>query len=286
MAYEVSQARGQIGATAAGLLYSGTWATSATCSSQQPWILNSVSEARDRTYVLMDSFPSQIHFCWAMMGTPQWHFKALSLKHLSDDSFFIPVLVAILHTEKFSPISSYTFRLPLAISRKIALSGITVWFWASPSAPAGLSLPPCGSNHTFFFFFWGLLWLCYSRWLQYFCFLLWLSWESDLMEIIFSASFGMKYLSMKISPSWPHRLGFFGLPVKENPSQTGCCWSTTTATKMNPLCPAFQCPQKMVPGSSYPCSYHITTLLAKKCSTNVAETQALHQTLHDCIPLT
>ena len=29
---------------------------------------NPLSKARDRTYILMDS--SQIHFCWATMGTP------------------------------------------------------------------------------------------------------------------------------------------------------------------------------------------------------------------------
>ena len=38
-------------------------------SSWQCQILNPLSEARDWTGVLMD--PSQIHFCWATMGTPQ-----------------------------------------------------------------------------------------------------------------------------------------------------------------------------------------------------------------------
>ena len=37
-------------------------------SSQQCWILNPLSEARDRTCVLLD--PSQAHFCWTTMGTP------------------------------------------------------------------------------------------------------------------------------------------------------------------------------------------------------------------------
>ena len=37
-------------------------------SSRQCWILNPLSEARDRTYVLMDT--SQIRFPWAMTGTP------------------------------------------------------------------------------------------------------------------------------------------------------------------------------------------------------------------------
>ena len=37
-------------------------------SSQQCWILNPLSEARDRTCVLMDT--SRIHFHWATTGTP------------------------------------------------------------------------------------------------------------------------------------------------------------------------------------------------------------------------
>ena len=36
-------------------------------SSWQHWILNPLREARDRTCILDTS---QIHFCWAMMGTP------------------------------------------------------------------------------------------------------------------------------------------------------------------------------------------------------------------------
>ena len=38
-------------------------------SSQQRWVLNPLSQARDRTCVLMDV--SQICFCWATMGTPE-----------------------------------------------------------------------------------------------------------------------------------------------------------------------------------------------------------------------
>ena len=37
-------------------------------SSQQHWILNPLSEARDWTRVLMN--PSRVRYCWAMMGTP------------------------------------------------------------------------------------------------------------------------------------------------------------------------------------------------------------------------
>ena len=43
-------------------------AASETChSSWQCWILNPLSEARERIWVLMDA--SQIHFCWVMIGT-------------------------------------------------------------------------------------------------------------------------------------------------------------------------------------------------------------------------
>ena len=41
-------------------------------SSQQCWIINPMSEARDRTQNLM--IPSQIHFWYAMMGTPKRSF--------------------------------------------------------------------------------------------------------------------------------------------------------------------------------------------------------------------
>ena len=49
-----------------------TWNPSRVCdlhhSSQQHWILNPRSGARDQTCILMD--PSQIRFCCATMGTP------------------------------------------------------------------------------------------------------------------------------------------------------------------------------------------------------------------------
>ena len=37
-------------------------------SSQQHWIPDPLSEARDRTHILMNT--SRIHFCYTMMGTP------------------------------------------------------------------------------------------------------------------------------------------------------------------------------------------------------------------------
>ena len=39
-----------------------------TYSSQQRQILNPLSEAKDRTCILMVT--SRIHYCWAMTGTP------------------------------------------------------------------------------------------------------------------------------------------------------------------------------------------------------------------------
>ena len=58
VAYGSSQARGQIGATAAKLHH----------SSRQCWIPDPLSKARDRTCIHIDS--SWIHFCCAPMGTP------------------------------------------------------------------------------------------------------------------------------------------------------------------------------------------------------------------------
>ena len=72
-AYIGSQARGWIGAVAASLCYStAMWHLIHVCnlhhSSQQGWIPDPLSEARDRICLLMDT--SQICFCCATMGTP------------------------------------------------------------------------------------------------------------------------------------------------------------------------------------------------------------------------
>ena len=80
MAYGSSQARGPLGATAASLdTATATQDPSCVCelhhSSWQWWILNPLSEARDRTCNLL--VPSWICFCCATMGT-------LSLKYSSD----------------------------------------------------------------------------------------------------------------------------------------------------------------------------------------------------------
>ena len=73
MAYGSSQARGQIGAAAASLHHSHIKeGPSLICnlhnSSQQRWILNPLSEARDQTWVFMAI--SQVCYCWATRETP------------------------------------------------------------------------------------------------------------------------------------------------------------------------------------------------------------------------
>ena len=74
LAYGSFQARGQIGATSAGLYHSHSNAGSELClcdlhhSSQLCRILNLLSEARDRTCVLMD--PCRVCYRSATMGTP------------------------------------------------------------------------------------------------------------------------------------------------------------------------------------------------------------------------
>jgi len=73
VAYGVSQARGLIGAVATDLCHSHSNARSEPCPRPTPrliatWILNPLSEARDRTRNLM--VPGRIHFHCATTGTP------------------------------------------------------------------------------------------------------------------------------------------------------------------------------------------------------------------------
>ena len=85
-AYGGSQARSWIGAVASGLHHSHSNARSEphlwpTPQPRQCWILNPMSVARDWTCVLMDA--SQIHFLWAMTGTPPY----LTLINLNLNSY-------------------------------------------------------------------------------------------------------------------------------------------------------------------------------------------------------
>ena len=72
MAYGGSQARGPIGAVVTGLCHSHSNARFKSHLWPKPQLMampdpNSVSKARDWTRILMVT--SQIHFCWATMGT-------------------------------------------------------------------------------------------------------------------------------------------------------------------------------------------------------------------------
>lgn len=82
MVYGGSQARGQIGATAAGLRHSHSNARSKprlrpTPSSWQHQILNPLNKARDQTHNLM--VPSQICFHCTIMGTRHVSFGIITL---------------------------------------------------------------------------------------------------------------------------------------------------------------------------------------------------------------
>ena len=78
MAYGSSQDRGQIGAVSAGLCHShSNIDLNCTCHlqhrSQQCWILNPLSEARDQTCILMD-------ISWFVSAEPRWELPRYDLK--------------------------------------------------------------------------------------------------------------------------------------------------------------------------------------------------------------
>ena len=83
VAYGGSQGRGRVGATAAGLIHSHSNIRSKLCLPDSSWqILNPLSEARDQTYIFMDT--SQIPFRCATMGTLRgisccWNIHSLGL---------------------------------------------------------------------------------------------------------------------------------------------------------------------------------------------------------------
>ena len=68
-------------------------------SSQQRWILNPLSRARDQIHILMDT--SWIHYHWATMGTSKinYNFKIdlhKSCENIADISIY-PIITDILH---------------------------------------------------------------------------------------------------------------------------------------------------------------------------------------------
>ena len=111
LAYGGSQARGLIGAVAAGLCQSHSNARSQLRlrylhhSSWQRWVLNPLSEGRDRTCNLM--VPSQIRFHCATMGTPapfsysRFELSALKVKGRNETS--PSQTTANIHLEPWSP---------------------------------------------------------------------------------------------------------------------------------------------------------------------------------------
>ena len=112
-AYGGSQARGPFRAVAASLCHSHSNARSESrvCnlyhSSWQHWILNPPSKARDQTSILMDT--SQIHFHWAMTGTPNkayfWVTKRSpqTSRHLEYGKFTRPMALS----HHFCPFASF-----------------------------------------------------------------------------------------------------------------------------------------------------------------------------------
>ena len=73
VAYGSSQARGPIGAAAASLCHSHSHSNAGSELCLQPipqgWILNPLSEVRNRTHILMDT--SRVHYCWATTRPPK-----------------------------------------------------------------------------------------------------------------------------------------------------------------------------------------------------------------------
>ena len=71
--------------------------------SQQRWILNPLSKARNRTCVPMDT--SQIHFHWTTMGTPDCSFDCRVQKRQSEQRIFFPLLfpMRLLLQDKWVP---------------------------------------------------------------------------------------------------------------------------------------------------------------------------------------
>ena len=73
-------------------------------SSWQFRILNPLSEARDRTIVLMDT--SQICFCWARMGTPKFKFFILA-QGSTQSNLYLPLQLNFLPLFPLTPYSSH-----------------------------------------------------------------------------------------------------------------------------------------------------------------------------------
>ena len=108
-AYGSSQARGQIGAKAASIHHSQRiQELNHICdlhhSSQQRWIPDPLSEARDQICILMDT--SRIHFCCITMGTRAGSKFSLSLFLSSSASY------SLHYTADCAPVPLTSFNFP------------------------------------------------------------------------------------------------------------------------------------------------------------------------------
>ena len=98
-AYGSSQARGQIRTTATTYTTpTATWDVDCVCdlhhSSQQRWILNTLSEARDQTWVLMDT--SRVCYPLSHSGNPQAGvFEIEKVVKLSQPVNLFPIYVIV-----------------------------------------------------------------------------------------------------------------------------------------------------------------------------------------------
>ena len=80
-------------------------------SSQQCQILNSLSEARDQTHILMDT--SWICYCWARMGTPGRLYLLTTLIHFTTPHLLPLWTINLFCVSEFSILSlSFFFLLP------------------------------------------------------------------------------------------------------------------------------------------------------------------------------
>ena len=77
-------------------------------SSQQCWILNPLSQVRDRTHNLM--VPSQIRFHYATTGTPRPIFQ-LTLFHFSPSCSSFNILVSSIHNKNISCKQFFTLKM-------------------------------------------------------------------------------------------------------------------------------------------------------------------------------
>ena len=95
-------------------------------NSWQYWILNPLSEVRDRTHIFMDT--GWICYCWAMMGTPSSSF--LTSTHLSEHSSPIALWGYYLTPIKLPPLAPNNTRTSFFFF--FAILGLYPWHMEVP----------------------------------------------------------------------------------------------------------------------------------------------------------